>query len=131
MDSRVRKVVIAEDKKQEAFKLRQIVESAGARTIQMFENGRDLIKWVEAHPKESDLILLDLVMPQLDGYAVIHELREKKLAVRVAPVTVENSRGVIEALLKLGASEYIIKPFDRDTVITKVRNALAKPPPAW
>ncbi len=121
---RVRKVVIVEDRKQEAFKLRQIVESGGYRAIHIFENGREFLKWLEAHPTEADLVILDIVLPVLDGYAAYYEMREKNLSTRTVFVTVENSKQVMESLIKLGAAGFVTKPIDRDAVLNAVKQAL-------
>ncbi|MBX7057959.1 MAG: response regulator [Leptospirales bacterium] len=126
LGTRVRKVVIAEDRKQEAFKLRQIVESGGYRTVQIFENGRDFLKWLEAHPDEADLVLLDIIMPTLDGYAAFAEMKQRwpDSPIRTIFVTIENSKPVAEALLKMGAAGIVNKPLDRDAVLTAIKQAL-------
>lgn len=127
-----RRIVIVEDKKQEAFKLRQIVEGAGHHTIGVCENGRELIELLEQkRPGEVDLVLCDLIMPVLDGYAAFFEAREKKLSTRFVFVSVENSKAVIDSLMQAGAAGYIVKPIDREAVLGQLKEALLKPAPRW
>ncbi len=124
--------IICEDKKQEAMKLRQILESRGYGVLDMAENGRELMEMLTGeHKNQADFVLLDIVMPVLDGYAAFHEIRDAKLPVRVIFVSVENSRALMENVFQLGASGFITKPLDRDIVLEKLDKALSTPAPKW
>ncbi len=123
--------LICEDKKQEAQRLRQILESRGYHVVDVAENGRDLLRMLEEHRGKIDFVMLDIIMPVLDGYAAFHEMIEQKHSVRTIFLSVENSKAVIESLLRLGAAEYITKPFDRDSVLQKVEKALTKKAPVY
>jgi CheY-like chemotaxis protein len=125
------RAIICEDRKQDAFKLRQILESRGYNVVAVAENGRELINLLKTHRDTIDLVLLDIIMPVLDGYAAFTEIREERFPVRVIMMSVENSRAVIENVLHLGAAEYITKPLDRDIVLEKVDRAVSKKAPTW
>ncbi|MCB1175111.1 MAG: response regulator [Leptospiraceae bacterium] len=119
-------VVICEDNRKDQFELRRILESGHIPVLETFNHGRDLMNWLEANPGKAQIVLLDIIMPVLDGYAAFCEIQAKKLSVQVIFVTVENSRDVIRSLVDKGAAQYITKPLDRDSVIQKIRQVLAK-----
>ncbi|MBC8242240.1 MAG: response regulator [Alphaproteobacteria bacterium] len=79
-----------------------------------------------AKSRVPDLILLDLMMPGTDGYQVCKALKQNT-ATRHIPVifiTAQTDRTFEAAALKLGAIDYIVKPFDTDIVTTKIKNHL-------
>jgi DNA-binding response OmpR family regulator len=74
-----------------------------------------------------DLVLLDIMMPGLDGWEVYKEIRKISPGQKVVLLTALDipdslKRGVKE----LGASEYIVKPFDPDTLVRRIQEILAK-----
>jgi len=79
-----------------------------------------------ARNKKPDLILLDIMMPVMDGYQVCMELKASE-ATHHIPVIFITAMSSIEAEargFKLGASDYITKPFNPDLVLLRVRNHL-------
>ncbi|MCR9144158.1 MAG: response regulator [bacterium] len=124
--------IICEDKKQEAMKMRQILESRGYGILGIAENGRELMQMLTGEYKnQADFVVLDIIMPVLDGYAAFTEIRDAKLPVRIIFASVENSRAVMESVMQLGASGFITKPLDRDVVLEKIDKALSTPVPKW
>ena len=100
--------------------------------LAVVENGRELMKLLNGELKgKADFVLLDIIMPVLDGFAAFHEIRDAKIPVRVIFVSVENSKAVMENVLRLGASGYITKPLDRDTILQKLDEALSRKVPEW
>ena len=93
-------------------------------TIYATTNGRDGIKCAEQYLP--DVILLDILMMDMDGYAVIKELKgsEKTKNIPVIFVTSLNSKEEEEKGLALGAADYIRKPFHAATVKLRVRNQI-------
>ena len=73
-----------------------------------------------------NLILLDLMMPGTDGYQVCKALKQNTATkhIPVIFITAKTDRAFEAAALKLGAIDYIIKPFDTDIVATKIKNHL-------
>lgn len=83
-------------------------------------NGRDAVDI--ATREGPDLLLIDLNMPQMDGYEAIGNLR-KDLAMATLPIivlTAEDGPGVEHRVLELGADDYIVKPFDPDILPSRV-----------
>lgn len=79
-----------------------------------------------AKSRVPDLILLDLMMPGTDGYQVCKALKQNTATkhIPVIFITAQTDRAFEAAALKLGAIDYIVKPFDTDIVAAKVKNHL-------
>ncbi len=74
-----------------------------------------------------DLILLDLMMPGTDGYQVCKTLKRNPETrhIPIVFITAQTDRGFEAAALKLGAIDYVVKPFDTEIVASKVKNYLS------
>jgi putative two-component system response regulator len=76
---------------------------------------------------QPDLVLLDLHMPDPDGLEVLRRLRSARLSLGYLPVimlTADDGHVARNSALILGADDFLIKPFDREEVILRVRNLL-------
>ena len=71
-----------------------------------------------------DLVLLDIKMPKLDGLEVMKRLRDEQIAVPVLMLTAYQSVELAKEAVKLGAKDYLPKPFEREQVLNAVRSAL-------
>ena len=83
-------------------------------------NGRDAVEI--ATRERPDLLLIDLNMPEMDGYEAIGNLR-KDLGMATLPIIVltsEDGPGVEHRVLELGADDYIVKPFDPSILLSRV-----------
>ena len=88
------------------------------------KDGREAIDKVQA--EQPDLILLDVVMPNLTGFQVLEKLRSDE-ATRQTPVIMVTTRGEaqnVEAGYASGCNDYVTKPIDSLELITKIRNYL-------
>lgn len=86
------------------------------------ENGAQAIKYIENHHREISLILLDLVMPVMDGFAVLMEMKERNWTnIPVIVITAENFIEKEREALLLGAVDFIPKPFDPIVVSYRIK----------
>jgi diguanylate cyclase (GGDEF)-like protein len=92
--------------------------------LEKAENGKQALEMIESNPP--DLILLDVMMPEMDGFQVIQELKRKQRTqnIPVIFITALHSPRNEEVGLKLGAVDYIKKPFIPSIVQARVRNIL-------
>ena len=74
-----------------------------------FHNGRDALNWLLRNP--ADLLLLDVYIPRMSGADLLRELRAAGVTVDTIMVTAANSSRMVDALLKLGVVDYLVKPF--------------------
>ena len=77
-----------------------------------------------------DLVLLDIKMPKVDGVEIMRRLRQRQIAVPVLVLTAYQSVEMAREAVKLGAVDYLPKPFNRDHVLEAVRGILSRPSPA-
>lgn len=92
------------------------------------ENGLDAIKKVESTPGGIDLVLMDIMMPLMDGYEATRQLRsmEKYKKLPIIAVTAKAMKGDRQKCLEAGASDYITKPVDRGQLLSLLRVWLYK-----
>lgn len=122
-------VVICDDKRTDAQTVRQALESRSYKVKEIFENGRDLINWYHQNAGDVDVIVLDIVMPVLDGYAAFFELMKIEPKPRIVFVSVENTSSLIKSVLSLGAYDYLTKPLKRDVILERIGKVVRRPAP--
>ena len=77
-----------------------------------YKDGKSLLEFLEDH--EADLLMLDVYMPQMDGFETLREIRNKQIMVDAIMVTAANDKDAIEEALHLGVVDYLVKPFTFD-----------------
>lgn len=77
--------------------------------VRSFSNGHDALSWLLLHPV--DLIILDVFMPRMTGLELLRSLRGAQSTCDVIMVTAANDHKTVDALLKLGVTDYLVKPF--------------------
>ncbi len=118
-------IVICEDRASDAQHLRQILESRSIHVSAITANGQELLEWCDNHPDAKPVILLDLIMPVLDGYAAFCDLKARNYAAKIIFLSVEGTPGFVRTALTSGAADYITKPFQREDVIARVKRAMS------
>ena len=122
-----RRILIVEDDVRNVFALTSILEPRGA-IIQIARNGREGLAALEKTTDESgkqtiDLILMDVMMPEMDGITAIREIR-KRSAWRKLPIialTAKAMKDDQEQCLSAGANDYMAKPLDVEKLLSLVR----------
>jgi HAMP domain-containing protein/CheY-like chemotaxis protein len=116
-----RKILIVDDDVRNVFALTSVLESHGMEVL-FAENGREGLELLEANP-DVDLVLMDLMMPELDGYEATRTVRQrdefKKLP--IIALTAKAMKGDREKSIAAGASDYITKPVDTDQLLSLMR----------
>lgn len=104
------RVVIVEDNPMVSMLDRAYTEQDSRfRVEREFTNGRDALAWLSANP--ADLLILDVYMPVFTGLDLLRELRASGSGVDAVMVTAAHERETLEALMKLGITDYLVKPF--------------------
>jgi len=117
------RILIIEDELPMRTALQDCLESEGYRALTASDGESGLQRALAEKP---DLILLDIMMPRLDGFAVCAELR--RLANPV-PVLMLTAKGQVEDRvhgLDAGADDYLVKPFSTDELLARVRALLRR-----
>ena len=89
------------------------------------ENGREAIAMLQEHEHEISLMLLDIVMPEMDGFEVLAVMGKNKWleSIPVIIISAESASTYIDSAYDLGATEYISRPFDPKAVQRRVGKA--------
>ncbi len=114
-----KKVLVVDDEPDTLELVKLVLESAGFKTL-LATSGREALKLAEA--SKPDLVLLDIMMPDMDGWEVFRKLKEKDPAIPIAILTAKAQN--IDRLLGLHvlkADDYITKPFGKNELIDRVK----------
>ena len=118
-----KKILIFDDEPSIIVPLQFLMEQNGYETLVAF-SGEEAMESIIANPP--DLILLDIMLPIIDGFEVCQRVRERPDLdhVRIIMITAMGSEANIAKGLALGADAYITKPFSNAAVVEKVKKLL-------
>jgi HAMP domain-containing protein/CheY-like chemotaxis protein/signal transduction histidine kinase len=116
-----KKVLIVDDDVRNVFALTSVLESHGMEVIYA-ENGRDGLESLRGNPNV-DLVLMDIMMPELDGYETMQAVRAMDgfEHLPIISLTAKAMKGDREKSIASGASDYIAKPVDVDQLLSLLR----------
>ena len=117
------KILIIEDEPKTGEYLRQGLKEASF-TVDLVHNGSDGLH--TALTGEYDLVILDVMLPGMDGWAVMRNLRSKDNAVPVLFLTAKDQVEDRIKGLELGADDYLVKPFSFAELLARVRTILRR-----
>ena len=116
-----KRVLIVDDDVRNIFSLTSVLEQHGM-DVSFAENGKDALAKLEADPA-IDLVLMDVMMPEMDGYETTRAIREQS-QFRTLPIialTAKAMKGDREKCIEAGASDYITKPVDTEQLLSLMR----------
>jgi signal transduction histidine kinase/CheY-like chemotaxis protein len=119
-----RKVLVIDDDIRSGFALTSMLEQYGMKVVYA-ENGREGIERLRQHTN-TDLVLLDIMMPEMDGYETAQAIRATPgfEHLPIISLTAKALKGDRDKALASGASDYIAKPVDVDQLVTLMRGWL-------
>ena len=121
-----RTVLIVEDDVRNVFALTSILESTGIK-LQIARNGREALEALDRAEATGDpaidLVLMDIMMPEMDGYTAMREIRVRPAWRRlpIIALTAKAMKDDQEKCLAAGANDYIAKPLDVEKLLSLVR----------
>src|SRR5215813_13990499 len=120
-------VLLAEDRPKTAELMRRALEDEGYAVRLAFDGARALEL---GRTEDIGLILLDVMLPRLDGFTVLRKLREARFRTPVIIVTARDAKEDILHGLDAGADDYLTKPFEFDILLARVRAVARRAPSA-
>ncbi len=120
-----KRILIVEDERHIGVPLKFNCEAEGYEAA-LVEDGPSAIKQFDATPEAFDLVILDLMLPSMSGYAVLEKLRSAKVYV---PVLILTARTLAEDRIRgyeAGADQYMTKPFELAELLARVKSLLTR-----
>ena len=121
-------ILVVEDEEHLATGIKYNLDAEGYR-VTTVGDGPSALRFIEENPEDVDLVILDLMLPGMSGYEVCESLRgdEKHM-----PILILSARTLSEDRARgfdVGADQYLMKPFDLDEFLSRVKNLLARHDP--
>jgi HAMP domain-containing protein/signal transduction histidine kinase/CheY-like chemotaxis protein len=121
-----RKMVVIDDDIRNIFSLASALEEYGIE-LSYAESGRAGLELLDANP-EVDVVLVDIMMPDMDGYETIREIRSREAFgdLPIVAVTAKAMKGDRQKCIQAGASDYVSKPVDIDHLVSVLRVSIQR-----
>jgi two-component system response regulator (stage 0 sporulation protein A) len=122
------KIVMADDNREFVSLMNQYFsEQDDMEIIGVGFNGVEILEVLEND--EPDIIILDIIMPRLDGLAVLEKIRMENLQsqAKIIMLTAFGQEEITKRAVELGASFYILKPFEMDVLANRIRQLMSSP----
>lgn len=118
------KVLIVDDSPAQVFTMRNLIESWGHVAISA-ENGKEALE--VAREEVPDVILMDVVMPGMSGFQTTRKLSKDLATCRIPVIFVSTKDGEADRVwgMRQGATAYVTKPVNPDTLLTAISDAIA------
>lgn len=112
--------------------LKKTLENNGY-TYLSANNGQEGLNTLKEHQDNIDAVILDIMMPEMDGRQTLEKIRndETTKELPILMLTGENQLSDVSECLKLGANDYMVKPFDPPTCIARLQKILPPPPTSF
>ena len=120
------KILLVEDEEKLASALKRGLEMQGY-TVDIVSDGKKALTRVSLHRTDYDVVILDLMIPSMNGYEVCKEMRAQNVTV---PILVLTARAETETKVKLllaGADDYLVKPFSFAELNARLQALLRRP----
>lgn len=126
-------VLLADDNREFANLLSEYISEQDDMTVVgVAYNGEEVMEIMEDRELVPDVLILDIIMPHLDGLGVLERLREMNLdpAPKIVMLTAFGQENITQKAVQLGASYYILKPFDMDVLVNRIRQLVSVSSPS-
>jgi CheY-like chemotaxis protein len=119
------KVLLVDDSEVVLMTEKLLLRNMGDFEMLFARNGREAVKL--AHTEQPDLILMDIVMPEMNGIEACRAIRADRRTQRIPiiMVTTKSERDTIAAGYQAGCNDYVTKPIDKIELARKMRDLLA------
>lgn len=123
MEDKNIKILIADDNDEFCIILKDYLNNQeGLNVVGIAKNGIEALKFIDQN--KPDLVILDIIMPHLDGLGVLEKLnlnKDSELAPKVIVLSAVGQDKITQNAIKLGVDYYVLKPFDMDVFIKRIR----------
>lgn len=120
---RKKHILVVEDERHLAVGIKYNLEAEAYR-VSTAEDGPKGLAFIQENEADLDLIILDLMLPGMSGYAVCDSMRESGYDIPVLILSARNQSEDRKRGFDVGANQYLSKPFDLDELLSRVKNLL-------
>lgn len=120
------KILVVEDETKLAEALARGLTHKGY-SVDIIPDGKKALTRIALYKNEYDLIILDLMLPTLDGYEVCKSARELEVTIPILILTARNETENKVKLLLCGADDYLVKPFSFEELAARIQALLRRP----
>lgn len=125
--SKSNKVLIVDDSEAIRIALKEILASSTfSFNVIETDNGVDAVKLFQEH--KPDLVIMDVFMPRANGIQALNALLRLNRKSRIIMITAAAKSKIVQEAIRLGARDYILKPFDRHVVTNSIGKVMSQ---AW
>ncbi len=110
------RVLVAEDQADNQKLIKIMLESAGCE-VTLADNGLNAVDTFISSPYFFDLILMDIQMPEMDGFGALHAIREKGFNIPIIALTAHASKEYREECIASGMDDYLSKPIRKEALM--------------
>lgn len=120
------KILLVEDEQKLAEALKRGLELDGY-TVDIVSDGKKALTRISLHRKDYDIVILDLMLPSMDGYQICREMRAQDITVPILILTARAETDTKVNLLLSGADDYLVKPFSFAELSARLQALLRRP----
>ncbi len=120
------KILLVEDEQKLAQALTKGLSLEGY-TVDTIADGKKALTRISLHRSDYDLIILDLMLPSMDGHEICKQAREMNITIPILVLTARNETDTKVQLLLSGADDYLVKPFSFAELVARIRALLRRP----
>lgn len=114
-------VIVADDNREFCMLLGEFISNQqDIRLVATANNGLDAVDKVAEH--KPDVLILDIIMPHLDGLGVLERINRAEKRPRVIVLTAFGQESITQQALRLGADYYVLKPFNIEILVQRIRD---------
>ena len=120
------KILLVEDEEKLSQAISKGLQLEGY-TVDEVSDGKKALTRISLHRSDYDLIILDLMLPSMDGYEICKQVREWNITVPILVLTARAETDSKVKLLQSGADDYLVKPFSFAELVARVRALMRRP----
>ena len=117
-----KRVLVADDDMRNIYALSTVLQEYNME-VEIANNGLEAVEILNNKPNQIDIVLMDIMMPEMDGYEAITQIRANPAFTKlpIIAVTAKAMKGDREKSMQIGANDYISKPIDIDKLVSLIR----------
>jgi len=116
------KILIVDDAEFLRMRISKMLVGDGYEVVEA-ENGAMAVESYKAN--KPDLVLMDITMPEMDGLTALRHIKAYDAKAKVVMLTALGQESVVLEAIKSGARDFVVKPFERDRVLSAIQKLLA------